>query len=364
MESTKDNTPAITIWGKMQTYAIVTVVAVLIWLYSESENVKQQKPLQFTVQFVPSRGQQLLIIPNDRQPISTTSTSTRQSVVVTALCATSQYAELQRLQMQPVDLTVTEHTAGPIQIIDLRDMLQNSPIGELGVRLLDIQPRHVELRVERIEFVTLPISIDTVVTPDVQLATTPIIVPSEATVGLPLSMVHDIEGLSLEAKLESETVIRLEENIPHELQVTLSLPESFRQKIRFMTPEITPPAATVSITIRKQTDAIKLTGIPILLTAPWAELKRFSVEIEGSPSVLRDDIQLTGTSDAIESIREGQTKVWAELRLTADDLESGITSKQLKINIPPGVRVDSTIPRINFTIVTSSTPAPPPVPTP
>jgi len=349
-QTTKSST-----WDKIQTYTIVTIISALIWLYAESENVKQQKPLTFNVLFVAPPGQNLAIAPGSKQQAQ-----------ITVRCATSQFAQLQRLQNQPIQLTVTSDDPQspnyPEQIINLRDKLHDSPIGELGVRIEDVQPKTVSLRIEQIEQVTAPISIDSVVSADMQLAGPPSIAPTTATVELPATVARHAGDIKLVAKLNPENADRLDENVPHDLNVpiTLVLPRYLRDEMRYFTPTITPEQATLTITIRKRTDSIRLPGVPILIAAPWAELKRFSIELEDDQRVLDQEVELTGPSDVIEKIKKGELKVWAELRLTADDLESGITSKALRINVPPNVRVDSAIPSANFIIkpVASLAPSP------
>lgn len=352
-DTANNDTQARTLWEKVQTYTIVTVIAALIWLYSESENVKLQKPLQFNIRFVAPPGQPLYIVP----------TATQQ-VLITASCATSQYAQLQRLQAKPIHLTVTDDPANSQQTVVLREKLIDSPIGDLGVNLVDIQPRTLDLRVERLQQVTLPISTDSIVPPGIQMSTPPVVNPAEAVVSLPASIAARVRDVKFEAHVDPEATAQLNENVPHDLTVPLSLPPWINDQLRAAPPTITPPTATVTITIRKQTDSVKLSGVPILLAAPWSEIRRFNVELEGNQRVLREELQLAGPSDVIDSIRKGETRVWAELRLSAEELETRIASKQLFINVPSGVQVESTIPRASFTITPASVqPAPTLTPT-
>ncbi len=359
METSPTHPQGPSVWQKIQTYILVSIVSVLIWLYSESENVKQQKPLQFTLEFVAPPGQPLLIGPANRRQAKVGPPNQYQALI-TVRCATSQYAQLQQLQAAPIPITVTEQPDSRTQAVFLRDQLNDSPIGKLGVSLVDVQPTQIELSVERVVEVRMAVSTDTVVPPGVQLATVPTIEPTEATVSLPAGVVQTLGEAKLEARLDRSSVGHLSENTPHELTVPLTLPPVLREQISFMTPVIRPGNATVTITIRKRTGTLSLTGVPILLTAPWAEMKRFSVALEESQRVLSQDVEISGPSDVIDQLRKGQLNVWAELRLTVDDLESGITSKQLRINVPSGVQVESTAPLVNFTITPLAAPPPSP----
>lgn len=361
MKQSKPDAP--TLINKIQTYAIVTVVTVLIWLYLESENVKLQKPLRLTVSFVAPPGQQLLIIP--ARPSQTPTQPTKLQVDITVSCATSQYVRLQRLQDRPLELTVTEYADHPIQFVDLRQMLLDTPIGDLGVTLDEIVPPKFELRVERIEQVSRPIRV--VVAEGIQLATTPVVEPAECTVGLPASVAQHVDLLLPQVSLERQTANTLDPNVPRELSVPITLAvsedleENLQKLIRINAPQIRPPNATMTVTIRNQTGSLKIPGVPIVLAAPWAEMKKYTVEIEKDKRVL-EEVRVTGPSDVIDRIDKGQLKVWADLRLTADDLESRITSKQVHINVPPGVQVESPIPRLNFLITPLVTPEPPTTP--
>jgi len=362
MDNRKTNEP--TPVAKIQTYALVTLVAMLIWLYLESENIKQQKPLRFAIRFVAPPGQKLLILPLGVPQAA--AATTRSQVDITTSCAANQYAQLQRLQAQPLELTVTEDADHPNQIVDLRDMLLEGPVGDLGVTLDDIQPRRFQLRVERIEQITLPIHV--VVAEGVHLATSPTLTPAEATVSLPASIAQEPDDLKLEARLEQDAANRLDPNVPRELAVAIklaaadTLPNDLKSLLNLTPVQITPASTTVTVTIRKQTGNLTLTSLPILLTAPWAELNRFTVEVEGGQRVLGNEVKISGPSDIIDRIEKGELKVWADLRLTADDLESNINSKQLHINVPANVQVESILPRLNFTILpTATTPTVPAV---
>lgn len=337
-------------WSKLQMYTIVTVITALIWLYAESENVKPYDPMPIGVQFVAPPGQNLVVDP-----------ASPQQVTIQVRCATSQYAALERLIRQgPVPLPVEEDPGRPLQVLVLRDRLAASPIGGLGVHIEGVRPETVEVYVEASRDVQMPVSPDALVPPDVQLAVPPMIDPPAATVRMPVSVAREVGDLRLEASLDPATLNGLAENVPHDVNVPLRLPQALRDRLR--TPgaaTITPSQVRATIAIRKKTDTLKLTSVPILLLGPWSELNRVSIAVESDQRVVSEEVRLTGPADVIDRIRKGEIKVWAELQLTADELESGITSKQLHIRVPAGVTVDSPIPQVNFTIAPSGGARPP-----
>jgi len=341
MQTTK-TTPDIK--DKLQTYVIVTVITMLIWLYAEGENVKQQKPFPISVKFVASPGQKLLIRP-----------WVPQQVWVTVRCATSQFSSLQELLNGPIEIPVNDDPLRIEQPIVLHEKLEDSPLGHLGISIVDIQPATLNLQVEQLEPVTLSISPESIVPSEVQLVAPPTLNPSQATVGLPASIARDVTHIQLIAPMDPQDVARLAQNVAYDRKVPILLPPVLRERLGSANLIIEPDFTQVTFTIRKQTDAISLTSVPILLLAPWSEMQRFSVILEGGNQILNQDVELSGPSDVIEKIRQGEVKVWAELRLSADDLESRITTKQLHLHVPENIVIESAIPRVGFTISPNAT---------
>ena len=362
------------LWERIQLYVIVTMITVLIWLYAESENVKQQEPLGFNIHFVSMSGQRLVI---DRPAL--------EPVRIIVRCATGQYAQLRELLSQPLELSVSQEQAvrrerppskdakglqphyDLVVPVDIQDWLEESVIGELGVTFVDVQPSTVELQVAVLQDVTLPISADRLVEDALQLTAPPILDPSEATFQIPRNYLQDINGdpvaplgMKLQlTQLKKDIIETLDENVPRVLTVPLEPAVDFQDNWWLGYSKISPANINVTITIRKQTDTLELASVPILLVAPWSQLQRYSVVLEDNQHLLTRPISIAGPSDVIEKIRQGQVKVWAELRLTAEDLEKGITSQQVHINIPPNVQIESAIPVVHFS-VTAKQPIIPP----
>jgi hypothetical protein len=241
--------------------------------------------------------------------------------------------------------------------------LRSSEIADLGVSVEEVRPETLEVHIEGLQEITMAISPDSLVPPDIQLAAPPRIDPASATLLLPVSVIPSIADLKLEAPIPLNVLNDLSENVPHDVALTLRLPQVLRDQLRNNTPvNIAPAKVKASITIRKKTETVKLTTLPILVLAPWSELNKAIIQIGDDQRVLNEDVILSGPRDAIDSISKGDTKVWAELQLTAEELGSGITSKQLHIRVPPGVTVDSPIPQVGFSISPNLQTAPPPAP--
>lgn len=320
-------------WEKFQTYFIVSVIAALIWLYAEDELAKDFQ-IDVDVRFVAGEGRDLLIDPTGAQGIR-----------LEVRCNSGQYAQLQKALTGPLDLVVKDNGPGgsPTQQVLLKEMISaHERIAELGVSIIDVQPKTVAVNVERLERITLPIA---VMPGDRVIAGTPSVDPIQASVKVPASLAEMLDGQRLEVHLRDvPNLDGLPENVAHAVELAIQPPPLLRGY------KVTPATARVTFALRSQTDSIKLTTVPVLVVLPsTATTGAYTVEVDPQNQFLRD-VELSGPSDVIAAIRDNRIRVNALLYLTTDDLDTGISSKLPQIAVPPGVAVDSTVLPVSFTI--------------
>ncbi|MEE9212558.1 MAG: hypothetical protein V3U29_07885 [Phycisphaeraceae bacterium] len=312
---------------KIETYFVITVITVLIWLYAESKNATKDQTT-INVQFVAPSGQELMIDPAEPTP-----------VLVTFSSATSKVAEVKKLGS--IKLLVPEDTSEPVV---LRERLAESPLGELAV-IIETDPPTIRVRAEPFETRMLPIK---VLPGDIQLRELATADPTDAAVKVPASLAPQLDGIKLEAHLADaiDDLTKFDDNRPHTISVRLDLPEPFQDKpVR-----IEPAAVSVTFTVSRLTKTTSVPLVPIYVRLPVIESNNYEVIPENDQRVLPEDLELSGPPELIEKINNKEILITAELRLDAVELDSGITSKELWINKPPGVAIDSEIPRLNFTI--------------
>jgi catabolite regulation protein CreA len=323
-------------WQFIKTIFVVTIVTCIVWLYAESENVKAQA-LDVDIQFVAPPGRQLVIRP--AQP---------RRVRLVMRCAASQFAEVERVARNgPILLDVRHDPADndPREVIVLKDRLAKSaPFSNLGISLTEVQPATLQINVEELQKVTLPVE---VISNDVQV--TAVADPAKVEIEVPASLVKALADGKVEARLDPKVLSRLPLNVPHTLDVPLSPPDW----LRAAGVSVDLPSAKVTLKIGKQAERFIVPLVPVLVMGPPTELARFSVVL-GKDNLFLHDIALTGPSDAIDRIRKSEIRVTAYLPLTADELEKGVTKESISavpvMTLPPGVTPVEALPAVGYKI--------------
>ncbi len=322
-----------TLWEKIETWLFVTIITALVWVYAENENVKQHE-LDVSIRPIAAAGQELQIV----------AAESVTKVKLSVRCSQSQLGQLKAFARSPFDIPLSADPENTTQVIDIKSRLLNvEPFSDLGVNILDAEPTKVSVSVEAIEAVTAEVRV--VVPDDVQLAPGLTIEPARATVRLPHRFVSTLSTQKLEARLDSDSFQGLEDNVPQSLDVPLSVPPS----IPALRATITPAAVRVTFTIRKQTDSYMIERVPVALVVSPILMQQWDITVSEN-QLFVSDVKVSGPSDAIRRIRNGDIKVLAEVRLSADNLDQRIESAVPYIDLPAGVTLDSTIPRINLSI--------------
>lgn len=319
-------------WERIETFIFVSIITALVWLYAEGENVRSHD-LDVAVKPVAVAADDLMIAP-----------STPHKVRLTVRASQSQLTRLKELTREPLELAVQADPDNVVQTFDLKQWLSSSPtLLDAGVNLIDAEPQKLSLQIEAMD--TVEADVRVISPPGVQLAPGVTVEPAKVRVRLPRRFVTGLATQGIEARPESSDFEGLEENVAHTIEAPLSLPPS----LAAVKATIDRPMARVTFTIRKATDSHVVSAVPIYVVISPILLQRFDVTVPTEQLFVRD-VKLSGPSDVIRRIREGRTPITAELRLSADDLERGVASAVPYIEVPPGVQIESTVPRIPITV--------------
>lgn len=321
---------------KLETYLLVTVVAALVWLFAEGETLTDVRQVTLRLRFTPAAGQDVVIDPvvfND--------------VTLFYQVPANRVRDVERLADRPVEIDVAPDPDEPRQQINLRDRLANlEKINDIGISVLDVKPAQATVLVEK----AIELEADIVADPGTLELTEPAdIVPAKATVRMRESYKELLNGkpMVLTARLADVPDLAAAERGQ---RLTLDVPLTPPQNIPAQHVTITPAKATVTLSIRKQVATTKVQSVPILVRLPIIESNRYEIVPRDNQRFLVEDVELSGPSEVIEQITKGDLPITAELRLTTADLETGVTSKVVHINAPPGVAISSALPKIEFTI--------------
>lgn len=331
---------------KLQTWLVVTVIAVLVWLYAEGEAVDQHQ-MQLQLRFVPPPGRQLIV-----EPQAPADPDAPVLVWATFLASTGQMDQVEAIANQgPIEIVVADRPDAetPEQVVVLEEALARSPLGELGVSIVETSPPTVNVWVEPLKTEQVEVLVHT---GDLQLAQPPIPEPLKVPVVVPTRLAEAARNLKVVADLTAIDLSQLEVNEPHTLPaVPLRLPAALEERgVRLERDSV-----RVNLTIRKQTDSVTLTTVPIHINTPPLVLQRYNIALREDQMVLRD-VRLTGPADVIDRIRRKDTRVWAELRPSADELDTGVESLPVYLNAPPAVTVESPLPQVPVTVTRRESP--------
>lgn len=315
------------ILDKIGTVVMVLVVSVLVWLYAEDANVKQYNNIPVSMEFEPPVDRPFLIAP------------TGERVRITFSASNGQYQQLLErirdkvlkypLQFDPNDPTPTVE-------IDLRQLIEDQLLQDLGINLDQVEPATVTVTGEAIETVTLSVVLDT---REVQLAgSQPEVRPAQITVDVPHNVALQLRGQSAIARLSDENLNQLKPGQDTPLRVAIKLPEQAGDAV--------PSHDFIDVVLRQADNLARVTidRRAVLLSYPPSLNQRFSLEID-EQSRFVTNVELEGPRDQIEAIRANPTSelVWATVRLTNEEVETAIDNggaivKTVDIVSPPGVR--------------------------
>jgi len=332
----------------ISTYAILTVVAILIWFWAAGET-REQKTINYVrVQF--TLPPDWLVKPGEQAV----------TVVIDGSKFSIQNAE--SVLRRPLKLSIPA-TVGK-QMVDIMDRLRHfDELRATGVTFGSSEPAIVELDVDEVQRTTAQVK---AMLPSVITEGEVRIIPPEVTLAIPSQIRQGLPSdLTVEAPVDRSNLDRMPPGIPQTLDVKLRLPEDLGLTSDVL---MIPSKVKLTFTIRSRTRETKLDRVPVQLAAGPDDGQMHQVEID--PKELRD-VTISADADLIRRIEAKEAPVIAVLHVSAQDMQAKIESKRISyfVALVPepgggvkGVQVTATkfgestdIPQINLK-VTGRTP--------
>ncbi len=320
--------PAPTLREKIETYFIVTVIAVLIWLYAEGANVKQVTRQPIQVRFVAPPGQQdeYAVFPAD--PIRAN---------VSFQGSSSQIQRFQKLATEPFDVVVDPGDADNTErVVLLENELEQAGFGDLGVSLGEVDPTTHTVTLKRL--VTVPMEVR-VETGSGRFSDNPPPTPTPDTVyaTVPADVADDIRGIKAVARLDRVVPETLTPDIE---QVQRDVPLEFPAAVRLDDPRVNVDRRQVQVNYaaRKLDDSLTLPRVPLFVNVPVSVQQQYVIRPVPEQNFLTD-VELRGPADVIARIRDNDAAypVRAEIRETDPTQVEFMRSVEPIIIAPPGV---------------------------
>jgi hypothetical protein len=306
---------------RIQSYGLITLITLLIWLYAEGTNVDEFE-LNLVAQLPARVGQDRVVDFADG--------TERLPLKVRFRGNAARLSDLEtRLDRMPRILLPLETDdlpdAGQGAIL-LEPLLEEAKIGpvpngrtfsSLGVSVVGVEPREVPITADRIVEETVDVKFN----PEgVQLGPSVTITPPEVPVTMTASLArlrqNSPDAFYVEARIPEQTLRTLEEGVGHTISARLE-----RSPV-LQAPHVEVPVQSVDVTftIARQKDVVTLPVVPVWLYGPPSELGRYEVEMAEGEGLLRD-VTIEAPRDLVDRIRRGGTvRVVARFELASEDL--------------------------------------------
>jgi hypothetical protein len=333
---------------KLETYVVVTVVAVLVWLYAEGENVKLYNNEPVAVQFVAPEGQQLAVEP--AEPIR---------VLASFRGSSGQFQQFYEIvRSGPLEVPVNTDPArlGTPQFPIVTQLLDQTALGRLGISGLTTDPQTVEVLVRELQTVRLPVEVDV---RGVELVRPATVEPSEVRLTLPADQAQAAVGRRATVRLTPSELDPFPPGEPHSVQGTIELPLGLDSPWTRIEPR------TVLVQFEKnprvQTRTVTLDSVNVYINVPGGAFEFFSVRLPAERRV--PTVRVSGPADLIERIQPSgpaangpaERLVWAEVRPTTQRLREiaaadGPVLEPLHFVYPEGLTVDSAVTQVPLAV--------------
>lgn len=317
---------------RIKTISLVSIITLLVWVFAEAESL-QRRDVRFTLQFVSDAASERAIQSDE---------SFRGAITVGFSGSAGAFVPAEELSRAgPLSLAIGSPgipaTPGEY-VVSLRDALRADPaLRKLGLTVERVEPATVRVHVEAMEVRTARVVVDV---GDSELEGVPEVRPATVKVFLPADAAG-AAGSTIEvfAPLRPEDLARLlagrRETVP---QVRLELPAALKNK---RSARIEPPTASVTLAVRKRQSSIELTGVPIQVRMAPGELTRWDVTIPEQDRFI-PKVTVSGPADLIDQVKRGEIKVAGTVNLSFEDLEKGITQKEVVFSeLPSLLKLDS-----------------------
>lgn len=330
-----------TIAQNLRTVVLVTLVSVLVWIFAEAESLTS-RTIRPEILFETEEGSTLVLEIDDP--------SWRDRPAITIEGSTSAVAAIELAIAKPIRLRPgmegIPSTPGSYTI-DLRNALRDATeLSGKGVTVARTDPGTVRVRIDQLEERTVRVEPDT---SGFELEAPAEVKPTVVKVRLPATEAVKLTDASIaRARVSAESLSKL---IPGRREtvsnVSIDLPAGLSPSPRI---RLDPPRAEVVLALRTRTASLTLPSVPVYVSIAAVESGRWDVSVPEEDRFITD-VKVTGPSEAVDRVRRGEFRVTALVVLSFDDLERGVTSKEITfcdLPTPLTFKADNTKVRVNI----------------
>ena len=296
---------------KIETWIVVSLIAVLVWLYAEAKVLQQHTgTIQVNVQD-----------PTARYKISSPNVQVR----VSYKASSGEHQRFKDKTQDPllIELDTSEYAANDQITLLMKDRLMQAGLEELAITEVLVDPETYLLTVNLLDTFMLPIEVQTQA--GISLAGEAEPRPAGILVNAPADLIEQLKGQVATAQLSQDNMGGTEagrtdtaDDLP--LRFPVALAEALQENDPWV--GVDHRSVDVTYTVADNSARTTLARVPLVVLLTAAQQAVYEVQ----PAELwLTDVQLVGPSDIIRAIENGDPaySVQAELDLTSRDL-SGI----------------------------------------
>jgi len=302
----------------VKTALLVTLVTVVIWVFSESESLTS-RPVRVEASFD--------IEPKDDRSLRVIDPAWKERIDAAIEGTTAAVSEAETVLRRPVRFQLGapgiptdlgEHA------VDLATALRGLPdLQGKPVTIVRADPATIRVRVDQLATRELKVVVDAPA--GTRFDGLPEARPATIKISLPESDARLLDESAVAfARLNPETLTRI---VPGRRETISNVSVEPPPLVTGPRTRLSPQRVDVDLTLQSRTGTLTLASVPVFILIAAVEYERWDIAVAPEDRFITD-VKVSGPSAEIDKIRRGETRVTAKVELTFDELERAISSKE------------------------------------
>jgi hypothetical protein len=332
---------------RLQTFLLVTIIAVFIWLIAESQSLDRDEPSVRVQLAVPEQSD--LVI-----------TSARSAVGQVKLALQGSTGALDRL-VRTLGGTVRLIVDAPgVYTLDLEEELSRmAPFKGSGVNIVDVDPAFIEQVVVQRRATVEDVLVRVPPPPGVKLRGQPTVEPQTVDVAVPQDALEAFEEARyVTVALDPEAVSDLGPGVH-----TINAPMEIDPRVGTEHAAIRPSTVALTLDVLDNTETWTVGApggpapLPVHVQLPPDRIGEYRIRLADGDEFI--GVTFTGPGQGIELLKQDRARATPFIALTSDDLAKGVTSASIQFrDLPPGVTATPTRATVTIAEIVNLTPGP------
>lgn len=309
---------------KVETYIVVSIIAVLVWLYAEATVLQEKSGLSVQLR-ITEATEGYAITPD------------AATVRVSFRASSGQIQQFNLATSLPLvhEIDTTGITTKTERTLILDEVLIRAGLGDIGITDLTVEPATINLTLQPLRKVEMAVVVDH---EGLNLNGEPRPEPAFITVTAPEEMADALRNQAVVARLDATNAGDGTGPERFASNVSLTFPEALDLRSPWVTADVR--SVGINFTVDNNTATVIVPLVPLYINLPVNTQLEYTVRLQDRDSVLRD-VELQGPPDIIGRISAKDPDLMkgirAELTITDIDRIEQTTVERPVIITPPGV---------------------------